>query len=98
MYARVITARFQPGKFDEAVTLFRDSTISELKQQPGFKGVLLLSDSTTHKGMTITLWETEADAHASGVGSDHLQAQFAKIASLVAAAPVTETYLVAHQE
>ena len=98
LYARVITAQFQPGTFDEAVALFRDTTIPALKQLSGFKGALLLSDSTTHKGMTITLWETEANALASGVGSAHLQAQFAKVASMVTAAPLTETYEVVLQE
>ena len=98
MYARVVTAQFKPGTFDEAVDLFRDSAMPEIKQQQGFKGALLLSDPNTGKGITITLWETEADAQASGVGSAHLQAQFAKVASLVAAAPVTETYEVALQE
>ncbi len=99
MYARVVTGQFKPGTLDdEAIDLFRDSAMPEIKQQQGFKGALLLRDSNTGKGITITLWETEADAQASGVGSAHLQAQFAKVASLFAAAPVTETYEVALQE
>ena len=98
MYARVITAQFQPGTFDEAVALFRDTTIPALKQLSGFKGALILDDPDTHTGISITLWETKANAEASGVGSAHLQAQFAKIASMVTTPPVTETYEVALQE
>ena len=54
MYARVVTGQFQPGKLDEAIALFRDSVIAEIKQQQGFKGALLLRDSNTGKGITIT--------------------------------------------
>ena len=31
------------------------------KQQKGFKGLYLLHDRNTGKGLTISLWETEAD-------------------------------------
>jgi heme-degrading monooxygenase HmoA len=98
MYARVITAQNQPGKVDEAVQMYRESMLPEARQQPGFKGALMLVDRSTGKGISITLWQTEADAQASGAGSAYLQTQIAKAASLLAAAPIIETYEVAVQE
>lgn len=98
MYARVVTAQYQPGKLDEGIQLYRESILPETRQQRGFKGTIGLVDRSTDKAISITLWQTEADAQASGTSGDYLQAQLAKIASLVATAPDTETYEVVVQE
>ena len=98
MHARVVTIQYQPGKVDEAIQILRESVLPETRQQKGFKGVMGLADRSTDKAMAITLWQTEADAQASGMSSSYLQAQLAKIASLSAAAPVIETYEVVLQE
>lgn len=98
MYARVGTVQYQPGKQDEGIQLYRESILPEARQQRGFKGAMGLVDRSTGKAISITLWETEADAQVSGTGSAYLQAQLAKFASLLAAAPVVETYEVAVQE
>src|SRR5579863_9380383 len=98
MYARVVTAQYQPGTGDEGLRLFRESVLPETRQQRGFKGAMALIDRSTDKAIAITLWQTEADAQASGTSSPYLRAQMAKIASLVAAAPVIEMYEVAVQE
>ncbi len=98
MHARVITSQFQPGKADEVVQIYRESMLPEARQQRGFKGVMFLVDHSTSKAISITLWQTEADAQASGATSPYLQAQIAKAPSLLAAAPVIETYEVALQE
>ncbi len=98
MHARVVTVLYQPGKVDEAVQLYRESMLPEARQQRGFQGTMALVDRSTGKAISITLWQTEADAQASGAGSAYLQAQIAKVASLFAAAPVIETYEVVVQE
>ena len=59
---------------------------------------MALVDHDAHKSISISLWQTEADAQASGTSSPYLQAQLAKIASLLAAAPGVETYEVTVQE
>ncbi|HEY1353806.1 MAG TPA: hypothetical protein VGF67_29710 [Ktedonobacteraceae bacterium] len=96
MYARVVTVEYQPGKWDEKI--YREAMVPEAKQQSGFKGAMLLVDHTIHKCVSITLWQTEAEAHATGVGSAHLQAQAARVASILAAGPTTETFEVVFQE
>src|SRR6266849_2609354 len=98
MHARMVTVQFQPGKVDEGTQIYRESILPEMRQQSGFKGVMALVDRSTGKSISITLWQTEADAQASGSGSAFLQAQIAKVASLFAAAPIVETYEVAVQE
>jgi heme-degrading monooxygenase HmoA len=97
MYARVITVQYQPGKIEEGLQIYREA-LSETRQQPGFKGVLGLVDRSANKGISITLWQSEADALASGASSAHMQAQVAKFASVFAAAPLFETYEVTVQE
>ena len=98
MHVRVVTVQFQPGKVDEGTQIYRESILPETRQQVGFKGVMALVDRSTDKAIAITLWQTEADARASGAGSAYMQAQIAKVASLSAAAPVIETYEVVVQE
>ena len=98
MHARVVTAQYQPGKVDEGTQIYRESMLPEARQQRGFQGAMALVDRSTGKAISITLWQTEADAQSSGSDSAYFQAQIAKVASLFAAAPIVETYEVAIQE
>ena len=91
MYARVSIAQSQPGKADEVIRIHRDSVVPAAKQQKGFKGLYLLTDRKTGKGMTISLWETEADLTA-GEASGFYQQQVAKFKDLFSAPPVREAY------
>jgi hypothetical protein len=69
-----------------------------MRQQPGLKGVMGLVDRSIGKAISLSLWDTEADAQTSGAGSAYMQANLAKLAPLFAAAPVIETYAVVVQE
>ncbi|MFQ6050638.1 MAG: antibiotic biosynthesis monooxygenase family protein [Candidatus Hydrothermarchaeota archaeon] len=91
MHARVVTVQIQPGKMEETISLYRDSVVPAAKQQQGFKGALLLTDSNTGKALSIVLWETEADMKVTEA-SGYFQEQIAKFAALFAAPPVTEHY------
>lgn len=96
MYARVVTSQLQPGKIDEGVRLYRDSVIPAANQQQGFKGAFLLTDPNTGKGVSISLWETEADMRA-GETSGYYQEQIAKFAQVFAGPPTREGYEVSVQ-
>ena len=98
MHAQLVIAQYRSGKVDEGMQIYRESVLPAARQQRGFKGALGLVDPSTGKGMSITLWETEADAQASGTNTPYLQEQLAKVASLMVAAPVVETYEVTVQE
>jgi hypothetical protein len=97
MYARVVTGLYQPGKLDEGLQIFRDSTVPAARQQPGFRGALGLVDRNTGKAIAIALRETAADIQATE-SSGYLQEQFAKIVPLLAETPTVEVYEVSIQE
>ena len=97
MFARVITVNAQPGKIDEAATLYRDSVVPAAKKQKGFSGAMLLTDPVTGKGISITLWETEADQKASEA-SGYVAQQLGKLASVLAGPPVRESLVVSVKE
>jgi len=92
MHARLTTVHFAPDKIDEAIRLWQDSVVPAAKQQTGFKGARLLVNRQTGTAVSMGLWETEADALATGATSAYKQAQLAKFASLFTAPPVIETY------
>jgi heme-degrading monooxygenase HmoA len=98
MHARVVTSQFQLDKLVEAGQLYRESILPEVRQLPGFKGRIGLVDRSTGKAIAITLWESEADARASGEGSAFMQASVAQFAPFYAAPNVIEIYEVAGQE
>jgi heme-degrading monooxygenase HmoA len=56
----------------------------------------VLTDRKTGKGLTIALWETEADMTA-GETSGYYQQQVAKFKDLFSAPPVREAYEVTVQ-
>lgn len=93
MFARVLTIHTQTGKTEEAAAIYRDSILPAAQQQTGFSGALLLTDPATGKGISITLWETEADQKA-GESSGYLQEQLGKVATLFAKPPQRESFMV----
>jgi heme-degrading monooxygenase HmoA len=73
------------------VVSYRDSIVPAAKQQQGFTSALLLTDSRSGKGISVTLWETEADQVASEA-SGYFQEQIAKLGGVIAGPPVREAY------
>jgi heme-degrading monooxygenase HmoA len=94
MYARVTLAELQPGKIDELTQFLHDNVVPAAKAQHGFKGLLVLTDENTNKGIAIALWETEADMATSEASGGYYQVQIARGAHFFAAPPVRETYQV----
>ena len=94
MYARVTLAQLQPGKVDELLQFLRDNVVPAAQAQHGFKGLLLLTDETTNKGIALALWETEADMAASEASGGYYQVQIARGVQFFAAPPERSTYLV----
>ena len=91
MFARVTIAHSLPGRTEDVLRIERDSIVPACKQQKGFKGLYLLQDHKTNKGLTISLWETEADMRAAEA-SGFYQQQVAKVKDALAAPPVREEY------
>ena len=66
------------------------------KKRQGFKGLFLLMNSDTGKGISLTLWETEEDLKA-GEESGYYQQQLGKLAEVLAEQPEKEDYEVSIQ-
>lgn len=96
MYARAVTVQVQPGRIEEAIGIYGNSVVPAAKEQPGFKSCSLLVDRSTGKGISLILWETEADMQA-GETSGYLREQIAKVAPTFAGPPSTERFEVAVQ-
>ncbi len=94
MYARVTLAQLQPGKIDELISFLYDNVVPAAQAQHGFKGLLLLTDETTTRGIALALWETEADLVDSEASDGYYTVQLARGAHFFAAPPVRETYQV----
>jgi quinol monooxygenase YgiN len=96
MYARVTTVQVQPDKAQEAIDLYANSVVSATRQQTGSQGAWLLIDRATGKGVSISVWDSEADLQA-GEASGYYQQQLGKFGPLMTAQPVREVYEVAVQ-
>jgi heme-degrading monooxygenase HmoA len=65
MYAVVNQVRIQPGKADEGLGIWHSRVVPSLKQQRGFKGLVLLLNREENRGMSVLLWQSEADLQAA---------------------------------
>ena len=90
-FARVTITQSKIESFDEMVKLYSESVVPAAKSQKGYLGILLLTDRTTGKAISIALWESEEDAIANEK-SGYYQEQVAKFKEYFTAAPVREGY------
>ncbi len=94
MIARVTLAEIDPVRMsvDRAISLFRESVVSALREQPGYQGVYVLL-SEEGKALAITFWESEeaADAGVRGTSSFYAE-QVQKFVTLYRSPPGRESY------
>lgn len=96
MYAQAVRVQIQPGRIDEAISIFGDSVAPAAREQKGFKSAYLLIDRETNRGIGFSLWETEADVAALST-SGFYREQIGKFAAVFAGPPEREVYEVAAQ-
>ena len=92
MHCRAVTVQIQPGKTQEAIDLYNNSVVPAAKQQKGFAGAYLMTDAASGKGLSITVWESQADMEAGESAGGYYQEQLAKFGNLFAAPPVVDHY------
>ncbi|MES2951387.1 MAG: antibiotic biosynthesis monooxygenase [Pseudomonadota bacterium] len=92
MFARVTHVQAKPDMLQDVVALYQDCVTPLLKQQQGFESTLLLTDPLTGKGMSITVWDSEASRQAAD-GNGFLREQIMKVMPMLAAPPVPEGYV-----
>ena len=63
---------------DTVLTRFREQSVPAMKSQPGFESGTWLAADGTGKGLSLTLWDTQAHAaamhHRFNLGSNRLMA------------------------
>ena len=96
MFARLFPFQFNVDKLDEAAKRFEDRIIPALKIQKGFRGVYLMTDHKTGKGISMTLWDGEADAIADEESGKY-QERKSWFNDFFTAPPVREGYEVSAQ-
>ncbi len=96
MYARVITLQAEPNTQHIQALFDRATLDSATTRLQGFNGSLLLSDPTTGKTLSITLWDSETDEMASEA-SHFVQRQLACLGGAAAATAQREQYAVRYQ-
>ena len=90
MFARVTRLEFQPDKAEEGFDIVQHSIVPSIKEQQGYKGLLLLRDPKTGSATTVTLWESEADMAATTTGN--YPVQVAKVSGLLSTPPTRDVY------
>ena len=77
MHARVTISQTSPDKVDLAEKVIKEQVIPAAKKVPGFKGGYWLGDRMTGKGITITLFESEAALKESEEAGKKIRAEAA---------------------
>lgn len=93
MYARVVSARAQLNKLDEAIEICQ-SMEPAWQQQKGFQGANLLVNRNTGNILSISTWATRADLDATEA-SGWYQEQVAKFSKTWVEPPAREIFEIA---
>jgi ketosteroid isomerase-like protein/heme-degrading monooxygenase HmoA len=91
MFARLTIAQIKSGKMDELAKVYAEGIVPAAKSQNGYQGAYLLTNEEAGKAISITVWDSEADAIANEQ-SGYYKEQVAKAAPCFSAAPVREGY------
>ena len=95
MHAGVVAFRVRPDRMEEAVRTYLGSVVPAMREQRGFRGVLVLTDNEADEGYSISLWETEDALRASAPSNQELVAM---AQHFLTSAPTQEIYEVLVQE
>jgi len=91
MFARIVTfQRSSSSSTDEAIRVAREQVIPMARQQPGYRGVCVLTDRASGKQLGISFWETAEQARGSAgynAARDRTSQELADTAP-----PVTEVF------
>jgi heme-degrading monooxygenase HmoA len=65
MHARSAVITAQQDKLDETARKFEDEQIPKYREQPGYKGFVLMLDRDGGKALGVSFWESEDACRAS---------------------------------
>ena len=69
MFARVSQFAVNSERLQQGHRAFEDHVIPALRMQPGYNGGLLLANPQSGKMLTVSLWDTEREMHATDEAS-----------------------------
>ena len=96
MHARVVSMETLPMNVGEAVRIYQDRVLPAAREQEGFRGALMLTDQDTGEGLSISLWDSEEDMHASEA-SGFYHRKLNELDALFISTPVRKHYEVSAQ-
>jgi heme-degrading monooxygenase HmoA len=97
VHARVVSMEMLPIDVEEAVRAYRDRVVPAGGQQEGFRGAWMLTDPETGEGLSISLWESTDDMHASEESDLHHR-ELGELEDFFISAPVRRHHEVSVKE
>jgi quinol monooxygenase YgiN len=91
MHARSGTLYPRSDHFDHVLQILHDTVAPAAQRQPGFRGMLIMTNRQAYKIVATTLWESEADMLASEEG-EYLQDQVSRVIAHLRRPPEFERY------
>ena len=86
MFARVTTVHVQADKIAETIRIYNESILPAVKAANGNRGVFLLMDQASGTGMSITVWNTQAEGEAYDASGSYRE-QVGKISAFLSGPP-----------
>jgi quinol monooxygenase YgiN len=91
MHARSGTLYPRSDHFDYVLQILRDTVAPAVQKNPGCMVMLVMNNCQAGRVVGITLWESEADMHASAKG-EYLQEQVSRVITYLRRPPEFEEY------
>ena len=93
MFARVVRGVAREGQVNELVRAVQESVIPKVREQPGSRGLLLLTDAGSGQVISISLWESQ-EAMVAGETSDYLAGLIEEVSSMLEETPSVSDFQV----
>lgn len=88
----------RPGQLDEALAVIRDNVAPTMRQQPGFKKILLLAAAESSRILSISVWESEEAMRAGERSDGYFQEALSRLAPFFIGSSIVEHYDVTVQD
>jgi heme-degrading monooxygenase HmoA len=96
VHARVVSMEMLPIDVGEAARIYQERVLPAAREQQGFRGAFLLTDAETGEGLSVSLWRSEEDMHASEA-SGFYHRKLSELDALFISTPVRKHYEVSAQ-
>jgi heme-degrading monooxygenase HmoA len=91
VHARVVSMEMLPIDTREAARIYQERVLPAAREQQGFRGAFLLTDAETGEGLSVSLWRSEEDMHASEA-SGFYHRKLSELDALFISTPVRKHY------